>query len=406
MPKTASNSLTTTGSTPATGILTLTPDQSDNLAVFQIGGTYGTVQFVFEGSQDETRFFPIVATSMLDHSLASGTLSPSDNTTRAWKLVTTGCAQVRLRITAIASGTVEATSNSFASVGTQTIQSVQTSATSGSTTNITSTSSTAFTVGINGTTAPVFTVDNSTSSAATGIQVKGAAAAAGVAVTVTSSGTNEALTVDAKGSGTITIGASSTGSVVLGQSGSTLTVAGSTGLVTILKGITVSGAACSLNTSSNFNTTINTGTSTGTVGIGNSLAGALTIASGAASTVTVTGANLTISTASSGTLAVTSAGLLTLTGVGASVWTPGAGATIVSDATTGIQVGTATTQKLGFFAATPVVQPVANSDTTTGATGSATGVSLDTTFKGNGGTSQFTIGGILTKLKLLGLLAA
>ncbi len=80
---------------------------------------------------------------------------------------------------------------------------------------ITSTSATALAVGRNGTTNPVFDVDCSTSSAATGVKVKGAAAASGVAVSTLSSGTDENLTIDAKGSGTITLNGTATGAVVL-----------------------------------------------------------------------------------------------------------------------------------------------------------------------------------------------
>ncbi|MBU1000890.1 LamG domain-containing protein, partial [Patescibacteria group bacterium] len=61
-------------------------------------------------------------------------------------------------------------------------------------------------------------------------------------------------------------------------------------------GLTITGAGVSLNDSSNFNTSINTGTSTGTVSIGSSNAGALSLASGAASSFTVTNADLTLST--------------------------------------------------------------------------------------------------------------
>lgn len=68
---------------------------------------------------------------------------------------------------------------------------------------ITSTSANAFAVGRQGATAPVLNIDASTASVATGINIKGAAAAAGVAVSVISSGTNENLTIDAKGSGTL-----------------------------------------------------------------------------------------------------------------------------------------------------------------------------------------------------------
>ncbi len=82
---------------------------------------------------------------------------------------------------------------------------------------ITAASANAFTVGANGVTNPVFNVDTSTASVATGLNVKGAAAASGVAVTVLSSGTDETLTVDAKGAGVIKIGTTSTGLVKVAE---------------------------------------------------------------------------------------------------------------------------------------------------------------------------------------------
>lgn len=62
----------------------------------------------------------------------------------------------------------------------------------------------------------VFQVDGHTNGAATGIKITGNAAASGVAVTTLSTGDNENLTIDAKGTGSITIGGTSTGGVVLG----------------------------------------------------------------------------------------------------------------------------------------------------------------------------------------------
>lgn len=79
---------------------------------------------------------------------------------------------------------------------------------------ITSASANALDVGPNGATNPVLQVDASTSSAATGLKIKAAAAAGGFALSVLSSGTDENLTIDAKGAGAITLGASSTGAVV------------------------------------------------------------------------------------------------------------------------------------------------------------------------------------------------
>jgi hypothetical protein len=80
--------------------------------------------------------------------------------------------------------------------------------------------------------------------------------------------------------------------------------------------------------------------------------------------------------------------------------------TFVLGTTTGIKFGTATTQKLGFYNATPVVQQ-ATTGTTTGFTvNSGTTVRDDSTFTGNSGTKAYTVGDIVRALKNLGLLAA
>lgn len=99
-------------------------------------------------------------------------------------------------------------------------------------TTVTSTSASALTVGANGATNPVLKVVASTASVATGISVTGAAAAGGVAVAVISSGTDEALTINAKGAGTIGIGSVSTGAVTITPA---TTV---TGLLTATAGLT------------------------------------------------------------------------------------------------------------------------------------------------------------------------
>jgi flagellin-specific chaperone FliS len=86
---------------------------------------------------------------------------------------------------------------------------------SNQTLTLTNAQANALTVGRQGTTNPVLNVDASTASVVTGLNVKGAAAAAGLALSVTSSGTNENLTLDAKGSGTITINGTATGGITL-----------------------------------------------------------------------------------------------------------------------------------------------------------------------------------------------
>lgn len=78
---------------------------------------------------------------------------------------------------------------------------------------ITSTSANAFDVGPNGATNPTLQIDASTSSAATGLKLKAAAAASGFALSVLSSGTDESLSIDAKGAGTIILNGTATGAV-------------------------------------------------------------------------------------------------------------------------------------------------------------------------------------------------
>lgn len=103
---------------------------------------------------------------------------------------------------------------------------------------VTSSSASALAVGANGSTNPVLKIDASTASVATGISVTGAAAASGVAVAAISSGTNENLKIDAKGSGTITLGGTSTGNIVLGRAATGVSVS-VTGVVTAFSGTAV-----------------------------------------------------------------------------------------------------------------------------------------------------------------------
>lgn len=80
---------------------------------------------------------------------------------------------------------------------------------------ITSSANPCLAVGPNGNTNPMFRVVCNVASAATGFQVTGNAAAAGVDLVAISSGTNESLTLNAKGSGQVAIAGVSTGNVTL-----------------------------------------------------------------------------------------------------------------------------------------------------------------------------------------------
>ena len=187
---------------------------------------------------------------------------------------------------------------------------------------ITSTSANALAVGPAGTTNPSFNVDASTTSAATGFNIKSAAAGGGVALSAISSGTNENLTLNAKGSGTITIGGVSTGAVIA-------------------------------TTAITFNTTTNNQSYT-TTG-----AGTITISSGTAGSIN----NMTIgnSTAAAGTFTtLTATGAITLntTTNNQSYTTTGAGTITVSSGTTGsinnMTIGNSTAAAGTFTALTAI----------------------------------------------------
>jgi hypothetical protein len=109
-------------------------------------------------------------------------------------------------------------------------------AVNGATTH-TSTSADALTVGRQGATAPVLKVNAATASVATGVSITGAAAAGGVAVAGISSGTNENLTIDAKGSGTLSLNTVATGAVVLPATVNVASAATIAGLGTGANGI-------------------------------------------------------------------------------------------------------------------------------------------------------------------------
>jgi len=104
----------------------------------------------------------------------------------------------------------------------------------------TSTNASALAIGRQGATDPVLKVNAATSSVATGIEITGAAAAGGVNVAAISSGTNENLTVNAKGSGTITLGNTSTGAITLTRA-TTMSAALTYGGVTLSNAVTGTG---------------------------------------------------------------------------------------------------------------------------------------------------------------------
>lgn len=106
---------TTTGSLAATGSVTLSKNGTDTLTLVQVSGTYTGVSLVFEGSVDSTNWFGLAALETDTGSLLTGTISPANSATLCWKLPSEGLGGVRLRVTAISTGSLAVVlqSNSF-----------------------------------------------------------------------------------------------------------------------------------------------------------------------------------------------------------------------------------------------------------------------------------------------------
>lgn len=370
----------------------------DNIAFVQVQGTYGTAVLAFQGSLDGTNYDELVAVR-LDTLGIEDTPNMSDNETRQWKVDCTGMKKFRVYMTSIASGAVECTvQTTYVPGGVQVaLQSdLDGNQAISGTMTITSTSASALVVGANGGTNPVLKINANTASVATGITIVGAAAAGGVAMTVISSGTDENLTINAKGTGTVTINGTATGAITLGAA------TGVTGALTV----TSAGASSlAVGRQGATNPTIKIDSSAATCVTGISVTSAAAAGGVAVAAISSgTDENLTINAKGAGTVTIngTATGQITL---GANVGITDA-KNIVLATTTGTKIGTATTQKLGFWNVTPVVQPTASADTTTGAAGGTNSVYLNTTFTGASGSSAYTIGGIVTSLKALGLIAA
>jgi len=79
---------------------------------------------------------------------------------------------------------------------------------------------------------------------------------------------------------------------------------------------------------------------------------------------------------------------------------------IACSATTGSKIGTTTSQKIGFWNATPIAQPSSTGETTGFTAGSGTAVNDDSTFTGNVGATAYRINDIVKHLKNAGLIAS
>lgn len=81
------------------------------------------------------------------------------------------------------------------------------------------------------------------------------------------------------------------------------------------------------------------------------------------------------------------------------------GRKIIGGTTTGLKIGTATTQKLGFYGVTPVVQNSSPNGKQDKSGSGGANVTDGTGYDGNVGTTYYTIGDIVYALKQLGFLA-
>lgn len=167
---------------------------------------------------------------------------------------------------------------------------------------ITATSATAFGVGQNGATNPAFNIDTSTASSATGINIKSAAAGGGAAISVLSSSASEGLSLNAKGTGSISLGNSSTGTILLFhttqlQGGQFLTAASGSGGLDVSNGTgnfkTSTGPSVFLGSTNVYSNAVNFGhtpvaiNSTGTATAAQVASGYITSTSAAATTITL-----------------------------------------------------------------------------------------------------------------------
>ncbi len=244
-------------------------------------------------------------------------------------------------------------------------------AVSSSTLVVTDNSAATFAVGQNGATTPAFLIDSSAATSLTGVSI--ASGGTGVAPILATIGeTNVHLSIVPAGTGGVQITSHSASSFAVGRLGITtpgLVVDSSTS--TCITGLKI--------------------TAKGT-GAGVTLAAVGEASNGAFSIDSQGSGQLNLNATATGTVSIGSS----MTFVDAK--------NVILGSSTGTKVGTATTQKLGFYNATPVTQPAANTDTTTSAAGSTTTVFLNTTYTG-GGTAAYTVGGVVAALKALGLLA-
>lgn len=195
----------------------------------------GTTDFSATGGTSQVVRQSTVGGALTVSQLAAGDLS--NGTTGSNSVVLATSPTLVTPVLGAATGTSLALNG--ATLGTNALAVTGTTALSSTLTSaghvITDATANALVAGANGSTNPAFKVDASTASSATGLNIKSAAAAAGVAVSAISSGTNENMTIDAKGTGTLTLNGTATGAVLLPNS-ATITGASGTSALTVTGG--------------------------------------------------------------------------------------------------------------------------------------------------------------------------
>ncbi len=110
-------SVTNTGTlTTVTDTCALTLSGNETLAQFQLAGTYTTAGVVVEASKDATNFATVVSYTGTG-TANTGTISPSNSSTNLLLVPCAGYSAVRVRLTAIASGSIAVVASAAAYVG-------------------------------------------------------------------------------------------------------------------------------------------------------------------------------------------------------------------------------------------------------------------------------------------------
>lgn len=298
----AYNSASITATGAANGVSTPTSQNPqygpDGTAAVVVSGTFAGCTLVVEGRLpgSSSQWFPLGGTNVrTGEAVNGGGIVLADSTAAAFRFPGVDlCKDVRSYLSAFGSGAVLTEINTQPAAFGSNVVVPLTNTVAATPQTITSSSANALAVGPNGTANPVLQVDASTGSAATGLKVTGAAAGGGTALAVISSGTNEALTINAKGSGTISIGNSSTGAIALARA---------TGVTGTITGTAASANALAVGANGATNPVLQVDSNTGSVATGVKVTGAAA-AGGVAIAAISSGTNesLTLDAKGSGTI--------------------------------------------------------------------------------------------------------